>query len=61
MTKINIFLKIVHMLNIAVCCRTFRYVPQLPLSHGRLCTDLFDGYVFNIIIAKTDTSKQNAG
>ena len=23
---------------------TFRYVPLLPLSHGCLCTDLFDGY-----------------
>ena len=29
---------------VSVCCRTFRYVPLLPLSHGCLCTDLFDGY-----------------
>ena len=29
---------------VSVCCRTFRYVPLLPLSHGCLCTDLFDAY-----------------
>ena len=29
---------------VSVCCRTFCYVPLLSLSHGCLCTDLFDGY-----------------
>ena len=29
---------------VSVCCRTFRCVPLLSLSHGCLYTHLFDGY-----------------
>ena len=32
---------------VSVCCRTFRYVPLLSLSHGCLCTHLFDGYIIS--------------